>query len=372
MKKMLCGTSLALMACATHAQSSVTLYGVIDAGVTYISNQGGSHLFEFQDGVNFGNRWGLKGTEDLGGGLSAVFQLENGFSLGTGTLGQGGKEFGRQAFVGLSSDKYGKITLGNQYDFINDYINPYNLNGYASVYGGHMGNFDRIAGVQMTNAIKYASADYNGLTFGGMYSFGNVAGNFHQDSAWSTGIGYKRNAFSAAITYTRLSNVDIYPYAQIGAFSFLGQTVATRNADGSVNDLYYTTPFVVDRQSEVALGSSYSIGKLSLAANFTSTNLQYQGNSATMNVYELGAMYFVTPSIVALGGYEYTTFAGSHWNQPTFGMQYLFSKRTYLYANVAYLKASQGIDANQGAGYYALPSNTSTQITARIAMIHTF
>ncbi len=372
MKNILCGTSLALLACGAHAQSSVTLYGVLDAGLTYISNQGGKHLFEFQDGVNFGNRWGVKGSEDLGGGMHAFFQLENGFSLGTGKSNQNGAEFGRQAFVGLTSERYGSVSLGNQYDFINDYINRYNLNGYASVYGGHMGDIDRIAGSEIANSVKFRSADYNGLSFGIMYGFGNVAGDFHRSSSFSSGIGYKRNGFNAGITYTRLSDLAIYPYAQFGVSNFLGQTVATHNADGTVTDLFYTTPFYVDRQSEVALGSSYVFHKLTLAADFTSTNLKYQGNSATMNVYEVGAMYFITPSIVALGGYQYTTYAGSHWNQPTFGMQYLLSRHTFLYANVSYLKASSGIDANQGAGWYSLPSSTSTQTTTRIAMIHTF
>ena len=67
-----------------HAQSSVSLYGIIDGGITYVNNAGGAHAYLFDDGVSYGNRVGLMGTEDLGGGNKAVFKLENGFRLGTG------------------------------------------------------------------------------------------------------------------------------------------------------------------------------------------------------------------------------------------------------------------------------------------------
>src|SRR6266702_8112619 len=93
----LTGVALALagISNASHAQSSVTLYGILDAGITYVNNTGGSHVVKFDDGISYGNRLGFKGVEDLGGGLKAVFVLESGFHLGNGTLGFGGSEFGR-------------------------------------------------------------------------------------------------------------------------------------------------------------------------------------------------------------------------------------------------------------------------------------
>src|ERR1700737_4890274 len=101
---------------AAHAQSSVTLYGLIDAGISWVSNSKGSKLFQESNNAMNSDRWGLRGAEDLGGGLKAIFVLENGFSINNGALGQGGLEFGRQAYVGLSSDQYGTVTLGRQYD----------------------------------------------------------------------------------------------------------------------------------------------------------------------------------------------------------------------------------------------------------------
>src|SRR5579875_1004240 len=96
--------SLALLtaAGAANAQSSVTLYGVLDTALTYVSHSTnasgtGGRVFAMQSGNLSGDRWGLKGQEDWGGGLEALFQLENGNDLGTGRLNQGGCEFGRQA-----------------------------------------------------------------------------------------------------------------------------------------------------------------------------------------------------------------------------------------------------------------------------------
>lgn len=124
---------LGAFAGAAHAQSSVTLYGIIDAGVQYVSKTGGNlsstattaKNFQFANGNLQGSRWGLKGAEDLGGGLKAIFVLENGFSLGNGTLGQNGRMFGRQAYVGLSSATAGTLTIGRQYDSVVDFVGPY-------------------------------------------------------------------------------------------------------------------------------------------------------------------------------------------------------------------------------------------------------
>ena len=94
---------LAAMAGVAHAQSSVTLYGVMDAGFLYSNNTGGSKQYAMQAGWLQGNRWGMLGTEDLGAGYKAIFRLEGGYSPLTGALGQGGALFGRQAYVWLDT-----------------------------------------------------------------------------------------------------------------------------------------------------------------------------------------------------------------------------------------------------------------------------
>ena len=120
--------ALSAFAGMAHAQSSVTLYGIIDQGINLITNvrtaAGSAHLYNMSSGVMQGSRWGLRGVEDLGGGLKAIVTLENGFDLGSGALGQGGLLFGRQAYLGLSGPEFGALTLGRQYDSVVDYIGP--------------------------------------------------------------------------------------------------------------------------------------------------------------------------------------------------------------------------------------------------------
>jgi len=111
------------------AQTSVTLYGVIDEGINYTNNVGRGHVYELASGDAQGSRWGLKGAEELGGGLKAIFQLENGFDVSSGRFNQGGRMFGRQAFVGLSADSYGTLTFGRQYDSVVDYLAQTTANG---------------------------------------------------------------------------------------------------------------------------------------------------------------------------------------------------------------------------------------------------
>src|SRR5215469_10241739 len=113
-----------LVASAAHAQSSVTLYGLIDTSLLYSSSArvnaanpsagGGTQWQEFAGSLST-PRWGMRGSEDLGGGLKADFMLESGFNSTNGTLKNGGDLFGRQAWIGLNASQYGTLTLGRQY-----------------------------------------------------------------------------------------------------------------------------------------------------------------------------------------------------------------------------------------------------------------
>nr|WP_244102649.1 porin [Burkholderia gladioli] len=358
----------------SHAQSSVTLYGIIDAGITYVNNSGGAHVFKFDDGVSYGNRIGFKGTEDLGGGLKAVFALESGFRLGNGQLGFGGALFGRQAYVGLQND-WGTLSFGDQLDMTEEMVYLTNVSAWASGYAIHQGDFDRFNGDRLPNSVKFLSNTFAGFKFGGMYSFGNVAGNFHRNSAYSLGASYANGDFSAGAAYTQLNNPNgIYafdPYAMIGTKTFLGQpTVSVDPATGAVTDLFSSTPMNIDKQGTFGVGASYAIGKLSLIGNFTYTTIKGFGQSSHMQVYEGGATYQFTPALSLIGGYQHTRFEGHHWNQGSAGVHYLLSKRTDVYISGDYLRASNGVDAV--IGYSFMPSTTQTQADVRIGMRHSF
>ena len=372
----LSGVALALASipAVCQAQSSVTLYGILDAGITYVSNTGGSHVVKFDDGISYGNRIGFKGVEDLGGGLSALFVLESGFHLGDGKYAFGGAEFGRQAYVGLKND-WGTLSFGNQLDMTEEMVYLYNISAWASGYAIHQGDFDRFNGDRLPNSVKFLSNEFGGFMFGGMYSFGNVAGNFHENSAYSLGAHYANGPFTMGMAYTQLNNpFGIYafdPYAMIGTSTFLGKpTISVDPTTGAITDLYSNTSFAVDKQGTFGVGTSYAIGNVTLNANYTYTTIKAYGNSSHMQVGEGGASWQITPAFSAIGGYQYTHFEGHHWNQGSLGFHYLLSKRTDVYISGDYLKASSGVDAV--IGYSFTPSTTTTQADVRIGMRHSF
>ena len=374
-KKYMIACAAGLLASAhAVAENSVTLYGIIDAGVTYVSNAGGAHQYLFDDGISYGNRIGFMGTEDLGGGATAVFKLESGFRLGTGRLNQGGALFGRQAYVGLGNS-WGTLTFGNQYDFAYDFTANYNVSAFANGYGVHLGDFDRQSGDRLQNSVKFVSNNFHGIVIGGMYSFSNAAGNFHDGSSWSVGSTYSIGNFSAGGNYTRLNKpaglAALDPYAQMGVTSMLGQTVATVDpATGAVTDLYSGTPFQIDSQSIFGIGASYVFDKLTVSGDFSNTTFKGFGNSSTMRVYETGLQYQAMVDLALIAGYQYTTFEGHHWHEVALGSHYSLSKRTDVYAGVDWMRASSGVDAV--IGYSFTPSLSRNQTAVRVGMRHNF
>lgn len=149
MKKLALSTlSLALLgaAGAAQAQSSVTLYGVIDTSIAYVhgNNGQGNNMWQMLSGNLQGSRWGLKGAEDLGGGLKAIFQIENGFNPGTGKLSAANTIFNRQAYVGLESNQYGTLTLGRQYDPLVDLVQAVTADNYFGSFFATPGDVDHV------------------------------------------------------------------------------------------------------------------------------------------------------------------------------------------------------------------------------------
>ncbi len=127
-------TTIVTVAGLAHAQSSVTLYGLIDAGLTYtnsqISGTGGGHSnWEMTSGPVQYSRWGLRGAEDLGAGVKAIFTLESGFNLNNGQFSSSNRIFNHQAYVGLSSRDYGALTLGRQTDSTGDFCRAAFIDG---------------------------------------------------------------------------------------------------------------------------------------------------------------------------------------------------------------------------------------------------
>src|SRR5690606_1193778 len=188
-KSLLVAALIAGFAGVAQAETSVTLYGIVDAGIGFEQVKGSVYSEQADDmvdvnnkrtglinGVNSANRWGLKGTEDLGEGLQAVFVLESGFDLGRGTASQGERMFGRQATVGLQSDAWGKLEFGRQTNIATKY-----LAGVVSPFGTDFGQakagttFGAMGSIRYDNMVMYQTPNFAGFQLGVGYSF-NVNG----------------------------------------------------------------------------------------------------------------------------------------------------------------------------------------------------
>ncbi|SAL82045.1 porin [Caballeronia choica] len=338
--------SLALLgaAGAAQAQSSVTLYGVIDAGLSYVSNadQASNHRWGTQNGTLSGSRWGLKGQEDLGGGLKAIFQLENGFDPGTGQLNQSGREFGRQAFVGVTSDTFGTVTLGRQYDPSVDMVQGItgdNYFGSLMATPGDIDNYDN--SLRVSNAVKYVSPNYAGFQVEGIYGFSNLT-TTGQGHTWGGAATYNNGPFAIAASYLYANNQ-----------SAGRPTPAGGGWNSPSSDSLFNTPINIGYQTASAIGiaraaAQYAFGPFTFGASYSNAQYKNDGNSL-FNQYEkfdVGNGFVnwqLSPALLLGLGYTYTHAHGdtsATYHQASLGSDYSLSKRTDVFALAAYQHAS--------------------------------
>jgi predicted porin len=360
-KKLVAAAAIVSAASSTaHAQSSVTLYGIIDAGLIYTNNvaKGNARgpLFQATSGEINGSRFGLRGSEDLGSGLKAIFVLENGFNVQNGKLGQDSKLFGRQAFVGLTSERLGSITLGRQYDSNTDFVLP--LSAVAGTFGdtGFAHPFDNDElnhGFRINNAVKYMSPDFAGFKFGGLYAFSNND-DFALNRAYSFGASYHYRSLNIGAGYLQIDGSNSANTAGV---------IDTNEAPANG-----TAGFVLGSnvQRTATAGINYGYGPA--LVGFVYSHSQFQGTKAfgsdngtlRFDNYELNGKYALTPAITLGAAYTYTdghvtktsTFgADPKWNQINVQALYSFSKRTDVYAEAMYQHVT-------GHGYVAFINNS--------------
>jgi len=363
----------ALIAAPAMAQSSVTLYGLISEGVTWANNEGGAHSFRLLSGSNQNNRLGFKIDEDIGGGTHAVAQLENGFDITNGKLGQGGRMFGRQAFVGLSSERYGTLTAGRQYDMFWDYLLAYSPNSSIGGLLAAPGDADNLMGSwRYNNAVKYASPTLAGFRFSTMYAFSNAAGEFAVNRAFGAGAGYVNGPVQISVAYMQLD------------------TPGMVNAAGAVSDDYADAPFFqfrssplgnaagVSRQRNLGVGGRYDITRaLRVSAGFDAVRYDYaDGTGLALDNYNVTLSWLVTPALSLGGGYLYSSGryrgldANPHWNGAEVSVDYSLSKRTDVYVYDVFQRAS-GPHAVAAVYLYA-PSTSGIQNVVVAGIRHRF
>ncbi|WP_175772198.1 porin [Paraburkholderia phenazinium] len=353
---------LLLPANEARAQSSVQLYGIVDGALTYTTNIKGGHAWAQSSGVARNDRWGFRGVEDLGGGYQAIFRLENGFSINNGTLGQGGLEFGRQAYVGLASDRMGTVTLGRQYDFMTSNLSAFSAGSLIpSVFAFHLGDLDRLGGERINNAVKYVTPTLAGLQLGGFYAFGGQPGDFVTNSASSFGATYAQGPLHLAAAYTAIHNFQ----ATFGiGTSVLGTQLSGSGALGTLS-----TPPTFDKLVVSGVAAGYQLGAVSLQGLFTLVDFQNHGQSSVLRTGEGNAQYKVSAAVMLAASYAYSKLDGEHWNQIAVGADYILSSRTDLYLNAVYLRASSGVTAEL---FLLSPSSSNTQTIVSLGLRHTF
>jgi len=359
-KKLVGMTVLMASSAAIHAQSTVTLYGVVDDGITFTNNQGGHQDYQASNGALGSSKWGFFVNEDLGGGYSAVARLENGFDVNTGKFNNGGREFGRQAYVGLGSP-FGSVLLGRQYDLVLDSLLP--LSGafkFAGILGTHAADVDNMWGdYSLSNSIKYLSPVYGGFKVSALFSLGGVAGDFANGRKESLSVTYGYNALSASAVFSRVRNPGTSIYD------------ATANpAAGTTFVNPITNPTFSGYTSAQTLqvagaGVNYKIGAAQLGFIYTNTRFEdvvrtsstpFSG-TATFNNFEALGAYNITPAWLMGVSYDYT------------------KAETLFYAITAWEHAT-GTDSTGKQAVAALsfltPSSTANQIAVRVGVRHTF
>jgi general bacterial porin, GBP family len=188
------------------AQSSVTVYGTVDAG--FVNERGGAKgsVTKMTSGVASASRLGFRGTEDLGGGLSANFVLESGPRIDTGELDVAGTIFNRQAYVGLKGG-FGAVTLGRQYT-------PYFLtlstvaDPFAAGYAGSAKNLFPTVGnnTRTSNTIQYTSPKISGFSGDLAYSFGEQTGSSSAGRQYGAAVAYANGPLNARLAYNNKNN----------------------------------------------------------------------------------------------------------------------------------------------------------------------
>ncbi len=324
MKKLAIALSLLPAAAAVQAQSNVTLYGLVDAGVEVVNhaNAAGDSVTRLTSGAMNTSRWGLRGSEDLGGGLKVLFQLEGGLFIDTGAID--GQIFRRQANVGLEGG-FGRLIAGRSYTTAYDFMLPFDPMGYAPAYSwATTGNATSAAAAGSSygmttafdNLLKYQGT-FGGFKVGATYGFGEVAGASSAGRRYALGVGYAAGPFSAALAGERVNApMSAVPQSRTTAYH-LGLGWQLNNAVAlKAGARHY-------KQEPAAAGAE-------LRANTYWAGVNWQ---ATPAVALAAALYFQDQRNLATEGDP---------KMLVLRAKYALSKRTDLYAITGHARARNG------------------------------
>ncbi|MBV6321180.1 porin [Duganella violaceipulchra] len=349
---------LALGAATAQAQSSVAIYGIVDAAI--VGDRGGSagNLTKVTSGAGSASRIGFRGSEELGGDMSAFFTLEAGTKIDTGEIDAAGTIFNRQALVGLKT-AIGSIALGRQYTpyhtTLVNIVDPFNT-GYA---GSSKNLFpDSGTNIRTSNTISYASPRVNGVDGEAFYSAGEQS-TIRAGRQFGAAIGYATGPLTVRLAYNS-KNSDV---AANGATPAVNRTLGRNTLLGA----NYNFGWI-----KVNLG--YGVDKGDNAAPLGNPNNPYGGVKPTASTdgrdYLLGFSAPAGPGTVLGSVMHKDDRTGFNQDANAWGIGYLhpLSKRTSLYAAYGH------IHNKNGAGY-TVANNTESgtgNTGYNLGMRHTF
>ncbi|WP_090544796.1 porin [Paraburkholderia caballeronis] len=352
------GIALALAGQHAFAQSSVTLYGVADVGIRYLTNsnaQNDGKLF-MTNGAITNSRFGVRGTEDLGGGLKAIFDLESGINLQDGSFADSHRLFNRNAYVGLDS-RYGTLTLGRQktplFDQLANTYDPltvgnYLENAWLPVALG--------AGLYADNAVKY-NGTFAGLNVEAMYSFGTdstVTGDngFSGQLPGHLGAG---NMYGFTASYTTGPISIMAGVQQNSDNSNNKQTIYNANLVYAFSTAKIYVGYLRSQDDTGFVDSLLAQRPYPTGTSLKNTNRIDDGPFA-------GVSWQITPPLTLTGAFYYDHMRNATTGDGTLGSgnryaivaiaEYALSKRTEVYGTVDFNKVS-------GAATVQLPGRSN-------------
>lgn len=336
------------------AQTSVTLYGIVDASVRYQTGLTSTYarspasMTGVVSGVGPTSRWGLRGSEDLGGGLRALFNVESGFNVDTGTSSNATTFFDRAAIVGLAGS-WGIVTAGRQNTLVADSAGVVDAIGLrfanlnpniqvTSLTGHQLGiEFGTTASMgssnRVNNSVKY-SKPFGPVMARAMYSFGETAGDTSRQRTTGLGLDYISTGFSATSAYTEFRDAN---NRELRA--------------GNLGASWLALPSL-----RVMGNVGYNRGETS-AVNVTRNRL-----------VSAGVNYAVTPMVDVLAGYykvdrTRTAQADDGFNRLLAFMEYKFSRRSRVFLE---------LDTTHWKGSYLGAGNKSTSNGVSLGITHSF
>jgi predicted porin len=330
-KYRLCGIVLLAASTAASAQSSVSLYGRVDGGIEYVNHiadgMGGNLSRWSAEGGDWGTSMlGFRGTEDLGGGMSALFDLETAIQIMNGTTG-GGRLFSRRAYVGLKSETWGQVQAGRNLFIDSDGVwefDPFVQQAVSSASLVRGRNWQ-----QSSNNIEYHSPVFHGFDVQGQYSFGNQSSGFNNGAEGEFGR-------SDGIMLTYHSTL----------FDVRGIYDELRDTSG-----HFSNIFTASREYFVGANVPVQKFKIQLAYTHYAAPDSPAGVSDSADHYWLGVTYQATPrwAATAAGFYIHVDEGngdashdpGSHAMLYALGTTYNLDVRTFLYGTVAYVDNSK-------------------------------